>query len=485
MADARYTVAVVTEDERPAAWQTRALDALLALEGVRLGPRFAERPGGDVAGIERASGAELLLDLRESRARPLAGTGIACAWSFEHGSDPPGFLESRAGHGVTSARLVETVPSADRVGVLVEGTLRTRSSPSSNREALRAECARWPAQALRERLAGLGPRRHDAPRTPTADPGAGPAEALGRLTRRLRRLADRALRVDHWNVGLVDAPAFAFLDGPPPEVHWLPDPGPTRIQADPFGLVEDGAEWVVYEGLEASEGRGYLARRRVGPGPSFGEEEPLHAAPFHLSYPYLFEHGGRRYCVPETHEAGEIALYRLEEGSASLVRVATLVPDYPGIDATVLRHGDRWWCWATRRDDGHDLRLDLFHAEDPEGPWHPHARNPVKIDVRSARGGGVPFVHDGELYRPGQDYSRKHEERLTLNRVLALSPTEYEEETILTVDPLEEGPYPHKLHTLSAFGSRTLVDGARQVGLWRHPRLAGFKLFRLWRRLSS
>ena len=50
-----------------------------------------------------------------------------------------------------------------------------------------------------------------------------------------------------------------------------------------------------------------------------------------------------------------------------------------------------------------------------------------------------------------------------INRVLRLTPTEFEETPAAFVDPDPHGPYPHGLHTLSAFGTRTLVDGKREA----------------------
>jgi len=47
----------------------------------------------------------------------------------------------------------------------------------------------------------------------------------------------------------------------------------------------------------------------------------------------------------------------------------------------------------------------VWHATSPLGPWEPHPANPVANGPREAgfRNGGRLVVHDGRLYRFGQD----------------------------------------------------------------------------------
>jgi hypothetical protein len=49
-----------------------------------------------------------------------------------------------------------------------------------------------------------------------------------------------------------------------------------------------------------------------------------------------------------------------------------------------------------------------------------------------------------------------------INEIIALSPSAFEEKTVAAVEPDKQGPYPDGLHTLSAFGDMTLVDGKRE-----------------------
>ena len=94
-----------------------------------------------------------------------------------------------------------------------------------------------------------------------------------------------------------------------------------------------------------------------------------------------------------------------------------LLDGFPGCDATPVEHDGRWWLFCGNQDDRGTERLYLFMADALTGPWRPHPGNPVKADAGSARPGGLPFVHEGVLYRPAQDCSRTYGGALVLNRV--------------------------------------------------------------------
>ena len=114
------------------------------------------------------------------------------------------------------------------------------------------------------------------------------------------------------------------------------------------------------------------------------------------------------------------------------------------------------------RDNPHTI-LRAWYAKDLFGPWMPHALNPIKMDVRSSRPAGTPFVYEGKLYRPTQDCSETYGGMITICHVKRLSPTEFEEEEISKIKPYQDSPYPDGLHTISSIGNMTIIDGKRMV----------------------
>jgi hypothetical protein len=342
----------------------------------------------------------------------------------------------------------------------------------------------WPAVVCREIIsrvrADLGPDaglrepggllqapRLAAQRAPRGAPSAlARAVLVARIGVRIAATAYRSLfRHDQWNIGIIDRPIETLLTLKVAEaVNWLPPTPRAELRADPFGSVHAGVQTLFCEYFSYRDQRGIIVAMdpsgrvptlpvRIGPEP-----------PVHLSYPFLLEHDGRLLCLPESSAAGEVAVYTVERFPDRWTRVATLLSGTALADASVFEHEDRWWLAASDvADKGANSELHLFHAQTPTGPWTAHPGNPVKIDVRSARPAGQPFVVDGVLYRPAQDCSTSYGARVVINRVVTLTPAAFHEEEAAVLNPDPRGPYPDGLHTVSRLGDRTLIDGKRAI----------------------
>jgi len=160
----------------------------------------------------------------------------------------------------------------------------------------------------------------------------------------------------------------------------------------------------------------------------------------HASYPFVFSHEGEEYVIPERACFGRIDLYKLvraprtPRSEPGLEFIATLIPNFAALDATILQFRGRWWLFATDAGQSPNAALHLFHAANLRGPWSPHRANPVKIDVRSARSAGRPFVYEGRLFRPAQDCSGRYGRALAINEIVRLDPEGFSERTVTTID---------------------------------------------------
>jgi len=273
---------------------------------------------------------------------------------------------------------------------------------------------------------------------------------------------------EQWHIGIVRSPIHTFLE---PErrfaVEWLPALPRTRFFADPFA-VWCGRELVIlFEDFDQVRQKGGIsAIRSADGGRTFSEPRPLCGEVFddssiHKSYPFLLEHGGEIYCIPETFEKNEVALYRAVRFPDRWERVGALLEGVDAVDPTVVFYEGNWWMFYTTRQAGTALNLFLAFAPSLEGPWTPHPANPVKTDLEGARPGGTPFLHDGYLYRPGQDNSVTYGGSLCIYRVKKLTPTEYDEELVNKISMGSQERYRHGFHTLSAAGDLCVVDGKR------------------------
>lgn len=417
-------------------------------------------------------------------------------WAFDFDLDGQG---GAALHGLTSVldgdatlevHLVRLDPTGRESAVLSRGRFATDPrSPARTVVRPLEEVAAWPARACREDTGSLPGRKPGNPPV-EAPPGRNRTEAppsnlqmaglgLRVLTSRLSFARDRLFRHPQWNIGVVDQPIEAFVrDGSSPPVDWYPLEGRTSFLADPFGIDDGDETTVLCERFDYRSGKGSICTLRAEEGRLRPEPERALETSVHASYPCLVREEREIYCVPEIRAAGETALFRAIRFPDQWERIGPLLPDVAAVDPTVFRHGGHWWLACTEDGRFPDARLLMFHAERLEGPWTSHAGNPVKIDVTSARPGGTPFEHAGELYRPAQDCSRTYGGAIVLNRVDRLTPTRFSEEPVASVEPEPGSPYPAGRHTLSALGDRTLIDGHRFVFAW--DAFEGF--MRIWAR---
>ncbi len=272
------------------------------------------------------------------------------------------------------------------------------------------------------------------------------------------RHKDDLLRHDQWRIGIADAPIHRFLEpGFLPAIRWLPAPGRRGYYADPFALPGDDGLEIYCELWDARADRGHLVGLDAR-----GVAHPLLGFPadVHLSYPFVVQDQGELYCIPESSQAGEVNLYQ-HQGGREWAFAASLLPDFPGVDTTVLRLETRWWMFTTPAGPHASAALHLFHAPALRGPWTPHRHNPVKADLSSARPGGTPFLHQGALYRPVQDCSSSYGGGLAINRVERLSPERFSESVAIRLAPPRSWAWRRGWHTLSAAGSMTLLDAKR------------------------
>ncbi len=277
-----------------------------------------------------------------------------------------------------------------------------------------------------------------------------------------------------WQVGIVHRPLADVLDRGlvGAAITWLPEPGPFRFNADPFGLWHDDRFTALVEGYDYRNKRGEIHYYTYGP-----DWRPLAwgvalRLPFHLSYPQLIRHGGEIYMLPEAHRSGRLTLYRADAFPATWTPVADLL-DMPAIDASVFRHDGRWWmAYSLPGPDNRAMReLHMAYADDPLGAWRPHPGNPLRTGLDASRPGGQPVIVDGVPHLPMQDCRGGYGVGLNLLRLDALTPEGFEARVVKAFAPGGLHPrFADGLHTLSGDGDVTLIDVKRlddTPGRWR------------------
>jgi hypothetical protein len=193
--------------------------------------------------------------------------------------------------------------------------------------------------------------------------------------------------------------------------------------------------------------------------------------PWHLSYPFLIEHDGDLWMIPESSERRDVALYKCVRFPDKWERHSTLLSDCELADATITRHNGLNYLFGAWRDGtgGYSDMLAIFYAENLFGPWLPHASNPVLLDRATTRPAGNFVTIDGALWRPVQDCTHGYGAALGLAEIVELTPKTFKQIVRHTIRP---GPlWPgRKLHTLNRSGRLEVIDGSRI-----QPKISAFR----------
>lgn len=400
-------------------------------------------------------------------------------WSYHHGDEekyrgsPPCFWEIYNGDSVTGAILQKLTNELDAGIILKKGYFRTTNfSYSRNVNTAFLESARWVAQLCIDIRNGKTDHINSAPSKTQAPIYYAPnnlqmIKFILKIWKNLfSKIYSTLFIMDQWNIGIVSEPIHVFLNKSyKPEINFLPYPGKGGFIADPFGIIRNEKLTILCEHFDYSDFKGLIAvvDNMLLDKKSSSQPKAIIEMPVHMSYPYLFEYNGEIYCIPETHQLRESTLFKAKNFPYEWVKVTTIIKNFACVDATVFQYNRLWWLMCTDADIDECLNLFIWHAPALSGPWEPHVSNPVKTDIRSSRPAGTPFISNGNLYRPSQDCSDTYGKRIVLNRVIKLTPTEFDEEEVSVVGPYFESDYPDGVHTLSSVGNITLIDCKRII----------------------
>jgi len=284
-----------------------------------------------------------------------------------------------------------------------------------------------------------------------------------------------------YGIAVLDRRPEEFLhDQSCPVAHWLQIPASKGFIADPF-FWPGRADVLLCETYLHRTGLGELTLLQVDAGRIIGSEPLPLGLGCHLSYPSAWTEDGRVFCLPEMAASRRQILYELLPGMPP--QPLCVIADRIGMaDPTLMKVNGLYWIAYTDTDIGTYDNLCLLHASRLEGPWSPHAGNPVKIDARSSRPGGTPFWVGDQLFRPTQDCSREYGGALIINHVKVCTEQAYQETAVAILRPDPNGAFPDGLHTLSISDGRAVIDGKRNS---YHPAILGQKLRRRLVRTSG
>lgn len=400
-------------------------------------------------------------------------------WSYHHGDNqvsrggPAGFWEVMTDQPTTGSVLQILNEDLDNGQVIYRSYARTdRSSVSRNRNNYYWKSAAFVTRKLRD-LAEIGPEalqesacacgcRDLAFYSQRLYRKPGNLETLSLVGRYVARRTQTHLRrlheVDQWGL----AWSFSKNAGPSTTLYRFTEQWPAVgwSWADPFPVEAGGDYHVFLEVYDHAARHGSIAVSRLSRDGGFEAPITVLDAPYHLSYPFVFQWRGQWFLMPESSNAARIEVFSARRFPFDWTLEAVLFNSLRAVDSTLVEVEGRWWLFTCQTPHP-DLRnydeLYAYHAPTPFGPWTPHRRNPVKSDVRSARGAGRFITQGRSLFRPSQDASGRYGSAIVLNRIDELAPDRFRESAVSRIEPGWRAGL-NGTHTLNICPGLTMVD---------------------------
>lgn len=255
-------------------------------------------------------------------------------------------------------------------------------------------------------------------------------------------LRSRLSATPAWSVGVYVGPSPLDLQPHPGATPLRLQPGDTDpsnllMTADPFALPRDGRWYLFMEVVERHQRRGRIGLATSTDLVNWSYAGVVLQEPVHLSYPYVFEHDGDVWMVPESSALGQVRLYRATDFPMRWSLERVLLRGIAGKDSSLIRHAGSWWMLSeTSRHHTND-ELRLFTSLDLLGPWSEHRASPLVLrDPGAGRPAGRLVVHDEKVLRFAQDCRTGYGRAVRAFEV-GLHPTTYSER--LVRDPVLAG----------------------------------------------
>ena len=281
--------------------------------------------------------------------------------------------------------------------------------------------------------------------------------ALKSSYRLAHKLSRRALNIrQKWSLSLSIGPWMNSNDNDVLKI----EPPQGKFWADPFLLKEGGQIYCFFEEYDYKKKKGHISVLSIDGG-KIMEIGRCIEQPFHLSFPYLFRYAGHIYMCPEASASNKITIYRSQVFPLKWVAHSVAMENISAADTMIFEFEGKWWMFTNIDTSGtHNYcsALHIFHSETPvNGRWTAHAMNPIIVDPRGGRNGGL-IMQDGRIFRGAQVQGyAQYGQGIIVNEIVLLNEFQYVE-----LERKEFGPCRKSgvvgVHHISSTGDMTIID---------------------------
>ena len=238
------------------------------------------------------------------------------------------------------------------------------------------------------------------------------------------------------------------------------EPPKGKFWADPFLFKERDQLYCFVEEYSYKIKKGHISVLSIDNGKVM-ELGCCIEKPFHLSFPYIFRYNGHIYMCPEASESKKITIYRSEVFPLKWHAHSIAMENVSAVDTMIFEFEEKWWMFTNIDTSGiseHGSALYIFYSETPlNGNWTAHAMNPIIVDSRGGRNGGL-IIQEGRIFRGAQVQGYdQYGQGIIVSEIVTLNESDYME-----IERKEFGPRRKAgivgVHHISSAGNMTIVD---------------------------
>ncbi len=396
----------------------------------------------------RALAPDVILDLSGNQ-----GNGISAAyarhgvWFTDANSSVPGIAGLRPlieGRPVSSITLFRRSRALAMPDAIASAAVNIKFIAARNERFLEEKSVTLIMRELKRLALGMSPEKPSGTNLFVAPAAPGPVESLAYLGGMAAETARRAIQAGSARLGFRPGMfGLCLSEGDPmyfkPGLATSIEPPAHSFHADPFFWKQGEVTWCFFESFDYRTGLGSISAGRLESDQLVDIRTVLEPG-YHLSFPFLFEHDGQLFMMPESCATRRIELWRCTAFPDTWELHKTALEGTNPADSTLAHIDGQWWLFTNICDDPFGDMSSELHLYRVDGPMlnklEPHPLNPVVFDSRCARNAGRIWQRDGIFYRPAQDNSHgTYGYGLHLMRIEEISMERYRESSARHIVP--------------------------------------------------
>lgn len=258
-----------------------------------------------------------------------------------------------------------------------------------------------------------------------------------------------------WQIGIIKSDLKSFLfANKKKKVNWIKSDF-NVYKADPFGVEKEGKLYLFYEEYIKSLEYAVLRCGIFDENLKFIVDQIILDDGTHKSFPFVFQHLGKYYLMPESGYIDKLIVYEATEFPFKWKEKMILL-NFPVSDAVIKYLGNKWYLFYSKSKAVNENKvLYLRVSNQLFDDWQNLEERIVKNDLYDSRNAGDIVNLGGSYYRFAQNCEKQYGENVVVNEILDFDISSYTERFVLEKRLLSAN---NGFHTLNATSNFVLLD---------------------------